>query len=202
MKVFLLNIFMVFFYRKEEKMNYSKTKQLTMASMFLTLGLILPFITMQIPTLGSQLLPMHIPVMICGFVLGPFYGTLIGLMTPILRSIVFGMPPLFPTGICMAFELAAYGFLTGYLYRHMKQTTFNIYVILILSMISGRIVWAVINMMIYGLQGTSFTLSMFIAGALTNALPGIIIQLIFIPIIVVALKKGNWIYERTMDELF
>ena len=82
-------------------MQHLKTRQLTLAALFLALGLLMPFLTAQIPTVGSRLLPMHIPVLLAGFVLGGPYGAMIGFVTPLLRSALFGMPPMFPTATCM-----------------------------------------------------------------------------------------------------
>ena len=79
-----------------------------LAALFLAIGLILPFITMQIPAVGKMLCPMHIPVLLCGYICGWPYGLLIGIITPLLRGILFGMPAIFPNAVCMAFELATY----------------------------------------------------------------------------------------------
>lgn len=170
----------------------NSTRKLTLAALFLSLGLILPFFTGQIPTIGSQLLPMHIPVLLCGFVLGAPYGALVGFITPLLRSFIFGMPPIM-TAIPMAFELCAYGFFSGYLYRILKKNVTNIYVSLLSAMILGRIVWGIVSMVLLGAQ--SFTFPVFVAGAITNAVAGIVIQVIIIPLIIMTLKKGNYIYE-------
>lgn len=169
-----------------------KTKQITLAALFLALGLILPFFTGQIPTIGSQLLPMHIPVLLCGFVLGAPFGGLVGFITPLLRSFMFGMPPIL-SAVCMAFELATYGFVAGYLYRKLNKNTFNIYVSLLIAMIVGRVVWGIVSMFVMGFE--SFTFPVFIAGAFTNAIAGIVLQLILIPVLVMTLKKANLINE-------
>ncbi|WP_322597248.1 ECF transporter S component [Acetivibrio straminisolvens] len=92
------------------------TKRLVLSGLFLALGLLIPFLTAQIPSLGSRLLLMHIPVLLCGFICGWPYGLIIGLVLPVFRSMLFGMPPMFPTAVAMAFELAAYGLMTGLLY--------------------------------------------------------------------------------------
>ena len=78
---------------------------LVLSAMFLALGLVLPFLTGQIKEIGNMLLPMHIPVMLCGLVCGPQYGLLVGAITPILRSSLFGMPVMYPHAINMVFEL-------------------------------------------------------------------------------------------------
>lgn len=167
----------------------NKIKSITLSALFIALGLVMPFITMQIPSIGSMLLPMHIPVILCGYVLSYKYGLLVGLITPLLRHLIFGMPPLL-TAITMAFELGAYGFFSGLLYRRMNH---HIYGSLILSMILGRVAWGVASVLIYGVG--EFGLSAFIAGGFLNAIPGIILQLILIPILVKVLKQGGYIGE-------
>lgn len=164
-----------------------------MAGLFIALGLLLPFLTGQIPSLGSQLLPMHIPVLIAGFVCGGPYGLVIGFVTPLLRSVLFGMPPMFPTAVAMAFELAVYGFATGLFYKVLPKKNVSVYGALIISMVCGRIAWGIVSWILYGLRGTAFTWQMFAAGAVINAIPGIILQIVIIPVIVLALKKANLI---------
>ena len=93
----------------------TSTLNLVLGALFMALAIIMPFITGQIPEVGSMLLPMHLPVLICGFVCGWKYGLAVGFVVPLLRSVMFGMPPLMPTGVCMACELAAYGACTGLL---------------------------------------------------------------------------------------
>ncbi len=167
----------------------NKIKYITLSAFFIALGLILPFITMQIPTIGSMLLPMHIPVILCGYVLSYKYGLLVGVITPMLRHLIFGMPPLL-SAITMAFELGAYGFFSGFLYRKMKE---NIYLSLIISMLLGRIAWGIVSAIIYGFG--EFGLSAFIVGGFINALPGIILQLVLIPIVLNSLKRGGYLSE-------
>ena len=164
-------------------------KKLTLTAMFLSLGIVLPMLFGQVPQIGSMLLPMHIPGILCGYVLSYKYGLLVGVITPLLRHLIFGMPPLL-TAITMAFELGAYGFFSGMLYRKLKK---NIYLSLILSMLLGRVVWGIASAAIYGIS--EFGLSAFIAGGFVNAVPGIILQLILIPILVKVLKQGGYISE-------
>ncbi len=171
-------------------MNYSKTKKLTLASLFLALALFLPFLTGQIPQIGSMLSPMHFPVYICALVLGAPYGILVGFISPILRSLMFGMPPLFPVSIAMAFEMAAYGAIAGIIYSKTKKTLANLYFSLIISMIVGRIVWGSVQFILLTSTGSTFTFEAFLSGALFSAIPGIIAQLIIVPILVKALEKS------------
>jgi riboflavin transporter FmnP len=174
-------------------MKKSSTKYLVLAGLFLALGLVMPFLTGQIPSLGNKLLPMHIPVLLAGFVCGWPYGLAVGFIVPIFRSILFGMPPMIPTAAAMAFELAAYGFLSGLLYKLLPKKNSYIYATLIVSMIGGRIIWGIVSFLLYGLRGNAFTWQMFMAGAFINAIPGIIIQILIIPIIIIALKNARLI---------
>ena len=169
-----------------------ETEKIALTGMFIALGIVLPFITGQIPQIASMLCPMHIPVLLCGFICGWKYGLITGFITPLLRSVLFGMPPMFPTAISMAFELMTYGFLAGYLYEHSRwQCVKALYRCLILAMIGGRLVWGAVQMILLGVSGTAFTFQMFLAGALLNAVPGIIVQLLLIPSVMVALNKAG-----------
>ena len=98
-------------------------KKLTLSALFLALGMVLPFLTGQIPQIGSMLLPMHFPAFLCGMICGWQYGAIVGFIMPLLRFALFNMPPIFPTGIAMAFELATYGAISGLL---LKNDTTNI----------------------------------------------------------------------------
>ena len=171
-------------------------KQLALGGLFLALGLVLPFFTAQVPSIGSKLLPMHIPVLLCGFVCGGPVGLIVGAVTPLLRSMMFGMPPMFPTATAMAFELAAYGFLAGFFYRRLPKNLLWLYVDLLLAMAGGRIVWGAVSMALYAVLGNPFTWEVFLAGAVLNALPGITLQLVIIPPIVMALKRAKLVTNR------
>ena len=163
---------------------------LTVSAMMLALGLFLPFLTGQIPEIGKMLLPMHIPVILCGFICGWKYGAPIGFILPIMRSLIFGMPILYPKAIAMAFELAAYGLTTGIVYpRFKRKNALAIYVSLILAMILGRVVLGIVNSILYGFGDNKYSMSLFISGAFADAIPGIILQLILIPAVVAAINK-------------
>ncbi len=167
------------------------TRKLVLAGLFIALGMVMPFLTGSIPSLGSKLLPMHLPVLLAGFVCGGPLGLAVGFIVPLLRSALIGMPPMFPTALAMAFELAVYGFAAGLFYKLLPKKSIFIYVSLALSMILGRIVWGIVSYVLYGFGETAFTWQMFMGGAILNAIPGIILQIVVIPAIVIALKKGN-----------
>lgn len=169
------------------------TKRLVLMALFLAIGLALPFLTMQIPEIGAMLLPMHIPVLICGFVVGPWAGLIVGAVTPVLRSVLFGMPYMYPTAVSMAFELAAYGFFAGLLYRMLPKKPAYTYVSLLISMVLGRVVWGIVRFLMAGLGGSEFSIAIFWADGFVSAVPGIILQIVIIPIIVLALKRAKLI---------
>jgi len=162
----------------------STTKRTVLSAMFLALGMILPLLTMQIKEIGDTLLPMHIPVMLCGLICGYNYGFVVGLILPFLRSVIWGMPPIYPNAVWMALELCTYGFVIGYLYSKSKTKTIKtVYISLISSMICGRIVWGISKAILLGLGGKVFTLSAFVVGGFIDALAGIVLQLVIIPLI-------------------
>lgn len=176
-------------------MKKQMTINLTLSAMFVALGLVLPFFTGQIPQFGKMLLPMHLPVFLCGLICGWQYGLVTGFILPIMRYVIFGMPILFPTGIAMAFELAAYGFTAGYLYGHSRwKCVISLYRSLIVAMLTGRLVWGLVQMVLLGIGGKAFTWQMFAAGAFLNAVPGIIVQLVLIPVIMVALNRTGLVH--------
>lgn len=171
-------------------MRDGKLKNTVLAAMFLTIGVVLPFFTSHIKEIGDTLLPMHIPALLCGFICGPWYGLVTGIMIPLLKSLVSSMPPIYPNAVWMSLELATYGFVAGFLYRMKKKNTIAYtYVCLITSMIAGRIVWGIAKAVLFGIGGKSFGISAFIAGGFVDAIPGIVIQLVLIPILLKALKK-------------
>ena len=177
------------------KMN-KRTWKLTYSALCLALALVLPFLTGQIPTIGKMLSPMHIPVFLCGFLCGWPWGLAVGFLSPLLRSFLFGMPALFPGACAMAFELATYGAVSGFLYRRLRGGLGRIYLVLLISMVCGRVVWGVARYVFAGLSGSTFPMSAFIAGAVTNAIPGIILHLALIPVIVLAMQRAKLVLNE------
>ncbi len=168
-------------------------KNLILSALCLAIAMYLPFLTGQIQTIGNVLCPMHIPVFLCAYICGWKWAAAVGLVSPFLRYAAFGMPPIMPIGIGMAFEMMTYGIVAGLLYKILPKKTLNIYVSLIISMIAGRIVWGIARLVIAGVVADAFTWQMFISGALLTAVPGIILHIILIPIIVMALRKAKLI---------
>lgn len=166
-------------------------KNLAFAAMFLALCIVLPLVTGGIPQIGKALAPMHIPVLVCGFICGWQYGAAVGFVAPLMRSVIFNVPVMYPTATAMCFELSVYGFLSGILYKLFPKKNLYLFPALIISMLGGRIVWGISRYIMAGLSGSHFDFSLFIAGAFTQAIPGIICQIILVPLIVIALKKIN-----------
>lgn len=168
----------------------NKVYKMVLGAMFLALSLVLPFITGQMQQIGNALCPMHIPVLLCGYICGPFYGAIVGFVAPLLRFMMFGMPPVMPIGISMSFELMTYGLTAGVLYKWLPRKKGYVYVSLIIAMIMGRIVWGVVRVILLGLGKAEFGWMAFLTGAVLNAIPGIIIQLVLIPILVNVLNNS------------
>ena len=177
--------------KKTARTDSARVLRLTYAALFLAIAMVLPFVTGQIPQIGSMLSPMHIPALLCGFVCGWPWGLAVGFIAPPLRSLLFGMPAMFPSAAAMAFELAAYGALAGWLRRRLPKGRPYIYVTLILSMLLGRVVWGTARMLLAGLSGNTFTWALFVAGAFTNAVPGIILQLVLVPVLVMVMERAG-----------
>lgn len=177
------------------------TKNMTLSAMFLALGLVLPFLTGQIPQIGSMLLPMHIPVMLCGLICGWQYGAVVGFIVPLLRSVLFGAPVMFPAATAMAFELMTYGLVAGLMYGLSRwQCIVALYRSLIVAMLAGRAVWGVVQVIQLGFSGSGFTWSAFMSGAFLNAIPGIIVQLILIPAIMAALNRTGLVPYKKQNK--
>lgn len=172
-------------------------KNIVLGALFLAIALVLPFLTGQIPEIGGMLCPMHLPVLLAGYVCGGPIAAVIGFAAPLLRFLLFSMPPIYPTGLSMAFELLTYGLVSGVLYGHVfkKKNVASIYASLLIAMAAGRVVWGIVRLVLAGIGGDagSFTFAAFLSGAITTAIPGILVQLILVPAVVLALRKAKMI---------
>lgn len=167
-------------------MQNKSLKKIIISAFFLAIGLVLPSIFHMFGAAGKIFLPMHIPVILCGFICGWQYGLVCGIVTPLLSSVLTSMPVLIPFGVSMMFELGTYGMICGFLYQRFNK---NIIISLVIAMIGGRIVSCLANMIILGIASKPFAFNMFLTGAFVTALPGIIIQLVLIPILMMSLEK-------------
>ncbi len=173
-------------------MRNERLRRLTLTAVFLALGLVLPFFTAQLPQIGNMLLPMHYPVLLCGFLCGWRHGAALGLVLPLLRSLLFGSPPLLPAAVAMAAELAAYGFISGFLYEFFPPCRlYALYVQLLAAMLGGRLAWGVMMAVLLAADAKGFTLIMFLEAAFVIALPGIVLQLLIIPPLLYAYNSAR-----------
>ncbi len=178
-------------------MKNNALRKMILSAVLLAVGFVLPLFTMQLKEIGDSLLPMHIPVMLCGLLCGPKHGGFVGLALPFLRSVTFSMPPIYPNAVWMALELMTYGLVIGLVYgTFKKKNVLSIYISLISAMISGRVVWGAAKAVLLGVGGKPFTFTMFAVGGFVDALPGIILQLVLIPLIMTVLTK----FWRTNNE--
>lgn len=164
--------------------------RLSLSAMFLALMFILPLLTGQIPQLGERFCPMHIPVFLCGYLCSGPWALAVGFIGPLLRSLTVGVPaPFFPKAVAIAFELATYGLVSGISYKLLPKKKINLYLSLVISMVAGRIIRGIVQLCFVGLNVAEFDLSAYWTVVVVNALPGIIIQLILIPVLVSAVEK-------------
>lgn len=171
-------------------MKREKLRKMILSAIFLCVGIVLPVFTMQIKEIGDSLLPMHLPVMLCGLICGKYYGLTVGLILPFFRSVLFSMPPLYPNAIWMSAELCAYGFIIGLVFSFFKnKDTLAVYISLISSMIAGRIIWGVTKAVLLGIGGKTFTVIAFLTGGFVDSALGILLQLVLIPFIINIIKR-------------
>lgn len=175
---------------------HSSLLKMILSALFLALAYVMPFLTGQIPEIGAMLCPLHIPVLLCGFICGWPWGLAVGFIAPLSRSFILGMPYLFPTAVCMAFELAAYGATSGLMHKKLPRKKPHVYVSLLTAMIVGRVVWGIAMLACMGINGGSFNFAAFLAGAFFNAIPGIIVQIVLIPILVIILDNQKVIISK------
>ncbi len=173
-------------------MQKNDLKRLIYSALFLAIGMVLPLLTFQLKEIGDSLLPMHLPVMLCGLICGHKYGLVVGASLPFLRSLIFGMPPLYPNAIWMGIELATYGFVIGFMYsRIVGKKRGRVIISLVVAMLLGRVMWGISKALLLGIGGKLFTINAFIIGGFVDAIPGIIIQLLLIPAIMTVLEKSQ-----------
>ena len=171
---------------KESIMHQNTTRRLTYAALMLALGILIPMVFHTFQISGGIFLPMHLPILLCGFLCGPQFGALCGLVVPLVSSLFTGMPPMYPTAVAMALELLTYGLVTGLLRKKC-----NVYVTLLVAMLAGRAVSGCANLVLMGLAGNSYTLSAFLTASFVTALPGIVIQIVVIPLVIIVMKKAG-----------
>ena len=171
----------------------TKTRQsllrLCISACLLALALVLPFATFNTPQVGKVLCLMHLPVLLCGFFCGPIYGGAVGAVAPILRSVLFSQPKIYPDAPGMCVELMLYGVTAGLLYMLLPKKKPSIYVSLIVAMLVGRLGWGITRAIFLGIWNTKFSWQIFFMSGFVNAMPGIILQIVFIPLLIMATEN-------------
>ena len=166
-----------------------RTLKIVISALLLALAFVMPYLTGQIPKLGKMLCPMHLPILLCGFLCGPLWGLAVGLAAPLLRSFTLGMPPLFPMALSMAFELATYGLVSGLLRRLLPKRSLFLYPALLLAMLAGRLVYGASRLLFLAFTDNAYTFSAFLASAVTDSVPGILLQIILVPPLVLLIER-------------
>lgn len=182
-------------------MKRDQIRRLVYAAMCVALGVVLPVAFHSVPNAGSVILPMHIPVLLCGLLCGWPYGLACGILAPLFSSLFTGMPPMayLPS---MLFELAAYGLAAGLLtqFIHTGKRMADIYIQLVGAMLAGRIVYGVLNAFIFSVG--KYSLAIFVSGAFVTALPGIVIQLVLLPAIILAMEKSGIVDRGQTKQIY
>lgn len=174
--------------------NKNAVKNLTLAAVCVALCVVLPIAFHSIPDAGSVFLPMHIPVLICGMICGWPYGLLCGMMGPLLSSVLTGMPPVAYLPAMMV-ECGTYGMVSGLVLKFLrtKNTYADLYIALVAAMLAGRVVSGIAKALIFT---PGMAMSAWITASFITALPGILIQLVFLPSVVFTLMKARIIPVR------
>ncbi len=167
-------------------------KKITFGAVSLALFLVLPFVTGSIPEIGGMLCPMHIPALLSGALLGPWIGGAISFAAPILRSLIFGSPALFPRAVAMTFELAAYAICFGVLLKVLPKKIGYVYASLGVAMLVGRIVGGITKVFFLAFGAiNAYGWNLFFVGYFAETLPGVVLQFVLIPPVLFALERAK-----------
>lgn len=170
-------------------MPISKTRWITQTALFLALAIVLPVGLHAFVVGGRVFLPMHFPVLLAGFLTGPYSGLVVGLLAPGISYLITGMPPTYAVPL-MSLELPLYGLVAGLAYLRLRL---NIYVALLAAIIVGRLMFG-LGLLVLGLfvelpYNVAFFFSA--AGPIVSGLPGIVAQIVLVPIIVAAVRRSR-----------
>ncbi|WP_053954940.1 ECF transporter S component [Inediibacterium massiliense] len=167
-------------------MNHKKSKEIIVSGLFIAIGVLLPMAFHAFGSMGKILLPMHIPVFIGGFFLSPIFAFIVGAVTPIMSGVLTGMPVLFPMAVIMAFELGTYGLIISLFSRKRRKP---VMIPLLVSMIGGRIVAGITVYFLSLLFGLKMNPILFVKGGILTGLPGIVVQMVLIPVVIYGLNR-------------
>ena len=173
-------------------------RKIVITAMLIAVGVVLPLAFHSIPRAGSILLPMHIPVLLAGLICGPFFGLVSGLITPLLSSITTGMPPAGFVVYSMMIELSIYGLVAGIAMRliHTGRSSFDLYISLGAALIVGRVVAGIAQALVFFSGEGGYTIMLWVTSYFVTSLPGLVIQILFVPSMVMALERERIIPMR------
>ncbi len=184
-------------------MKTSHIKNITICAMCIALCYVLP-VAFHAIGLGSMLSPMHIPVLLCGLVCGGFYGAVCGILGPVLSSLLSGMPPMLML-TRMIPELLTYGLIAGICIRYIRvgHSAADVYISLIAAMIAGRIVGGIASVIFFTVTTGAYSFSLWFASYFAEAIPGIVVHLVLVPLLVFGLQQARVIparYQKAVQE--
>ena len=173
-------------------------RRMILAAVCVALCVVLPIAFHSIPNAGSVILPMHIPVLLCGMIASWPYGLICGLMGPMLSSVLTGMPPaaILPA---MMVECAVYGAVSGIMLKFTRTGKLytDLYISLITAMLAGRVISGIAKALIFS---PGLAMSAWITSSFVTSFPGIVIQLVLLPIVITTLMKARLIPKRYPDK--
>jgi niacin transporter len=175
-----------------------KIRKITFSALFLALSLLIPQIFHQIGYMqaGSTLLPMHVPVFLCGMLLGGIYGGFVGAVAPVLSFLLTGMPPL-TVMVFMSVELAVYGLVGGLcMQTRLSEKNYGSWLSLAIAIVAGRLVKMLAIFLALHLFGISVGGVETVVTATITGIPGICLQFLLIPVIVTKLERSGYFYGR------
>lgn len=176
-------------------MKMSNVKSMVMTAMCIALGVVLPIAFHGVENAGSVFCPMHIPVLICGLICGWQYGLVCGIATPVISSLLTGMPPvaILPA---MIVELAVYGLVSSLMMKVVKtqKPYADLYISLAVAMLAGRVASGIAKALIF--VGGDYTIAAWATASFVTAFPAIVIQLLIIPNLVQILTKAKILPHR------
>ncbi len=179
-------------------MKMTTVKKMVFTAVCTALCVVLPMAFHTVQNAGMVFLPMHIPVLLCGLICGWPYGFICGLLGPALSSLLTGMPPA-ATLPAMVVECAAYGCITGLMMRyvHTKNPAIDLYISMLTAMTAGRVLSGLAKSLIFSPGTAPFA---WVTTSLVTGIPGIVLQLVLIPLLVLTLTKAKLLPKRYAKE--
>ena len=170
-------------------------KKAIITAVCISMCVVLPMAFHSIPMGGRIFLPIHIPVLICGLICGWPFGLLCGLAGPLLSYLLTSMPSIGDLPSMMV-ELAIYGVTAALMLKfvHTKKVFADLYISLLTAMLLGRLVTGVVRTYIFA--PGSYTMAIWASAYFVESFPGMVIQVVLVPLVVVSLMNARLIPNR------